>query len=231
MKYLRLLFVILFTSCLLSCQPGRDAGVPGPIIDWRPDPLASRTPLPELAGEMPQQEEVQYDAPAEPGHEAFTVLQHPHAVPTPGPIPTLAPTPLPAGVFLRESDSFEVVYPASWQLVESGTFGVTLFDPEFGLSVSLHSNVLAEDASYEGLVSYFQNEADFLTDVTLLSEEEIPFADAGAIKVATLTFIDEEDEPRLIDHMTSEYYNQLILLSWPLVRRRKTMDSSNHLFS
>ena len=190
MPYVRILIVTMFTFCLLSCQAGNQESGPRAIVDWQPTPLASRTPLPALEEDTAAQEQ----EPALSKAVVEPVQTTNEEAESTSIIPTLAPTPIPDGIFVRESDGFEVVYPTSWEVGDSGGFGVQLYDPGFGLFVNAYSEMLEEESSYEAMIEEFQNEVSFLTDITVESEEEFPFGDEGIIKVATLTGIDEEGE-------------------------------------
>ena len=161
---------------LAACQTGQEVTGPQAILDWQPTPFDERPPPPEAT------------LPPLPVNERPELPPVPEVVAADaGPVPTLAPAPMPENVYVSEASGFTVPYPSSWELLDSDDSGPDLYDPALDLSLYAFSGFQNEEESYEALIEMFLEDEDgFFGDIAVEVEEEIPFAGDGMARMAFL---------------------------------------------
>lgn len=167
-----------------ACQPDEEPGVPRAVLEWQPTPHGERSlpagvflPTPEPSRAPPQLDLAAEDT-AAPVH-----------------VPELAPTPIPANVYVIEATGFMVPHASGWEATESDDQSVILFDPLLNVNLNVSSEFSDEEASYESFLETILSElAEFAPDMTVISEEEIPFAGDGVANVALLASEEEGDD-------------------------------------
>ncbi|WP_420643644.1 peptide ABC transporter substrate-binding protein [Candidatus Leptofilum sp.] len=128
--------------------------------------------------------------------EAYRFAETPTPIPNPtgAPIPTLEPTPtavtdliiptraataVPDGVYVRERDGLQLIYPTSW-IVEAELDTIVAFrDPGFNLVVTIDYDLADEYDSFEALRDDILGELGEelgLDGVQIISEQEATFA-------------------------------------------------------
>lgn len=178
----RIVLILLLILLLAACQTGEEGTGPQTILDWQPTPLGERPPPPEVTLPEP-----------EPGPERPDIPEPPEAMAADiGAIPTMVPTPQPSNVYVSEANGFAIPFPNSWQLVESDGQSMQIYDPALGVVFSAFSGFKDEETSYQDtLDSFIGEEASFLGELSLASEEESAFAGEGNANIAFLVGRDE----------------------------------------
>lgn len=166
----RYFFLLLF---LLAACSSQGADVPQVVGNWQPTAQATYTPLPpETAVPTPTLAAIPTIAPTET------------AVPT-GEIPTRPPTPIPAGVYIRESDNFTLAFPANWDVSEEGQ-RIVLTDPSLDVYVIITSDVVDGIVSYDLLLESILSGEFGPTDMEIVSEEEVAVNETSTARIAVL---------------------------------------------
>jgi len=173
-QYLVFTVLALFLG-LAACQSGDD--VPRLVSEWQPTAVGTR--------------------PLRPTEEALPIASSPEAPtrqPTATPItgieiPTMAPTAVPDGVYVRELDGFTLHYPIGWALEETEMGYLSLDDPELNLYLLVTSEYISEDTNYETIVDdLLSAEEGFLglQNLRIVNEEEMPYGLDGMAQVAII---------------------------------------------
>ena len=181
--------VLLMLSCLLlaglaACQTGSDE--PRLVTEWEPTAVGTRplrptaTPLPTMASqEVPTRE---------PTPEVVSEIT----------IPTLVPSPIPEGVYVRELDGFTLNYPAFWELDDSDSAFLQLTDPVLNLFVLAGSDFIDEESNFEAFYEEITTAEDGffgINSISLVAEEEIPNGEEGMAQLAIFEGINFINEP------------------------------------
>ncbi|MDX1613047.1 MAG: peptide ABC transporter substrate-binding protein [Candidatus Promineifilaceae bacterium] len=177
MRKLCLLLALLLL--LATCQADEGSG-PRTVLHWEPTEVPERM-LPEsrsLDDARPRTERPSIQV-SEP--EASEL----------GPVPTLAPTLVPAGVFFSDANGFTVQFPSSWTISESDSNNVTLLDPALELVIFVSSDFIGEETECDAIREEL---GEVFPDLELVGEGETSFADgATSGQTATLSSTVEEE--------------------------------------
>ncbi|MCB8967782.1 MAG: peptide ABC transporter substrate-binding protein [Ardenticatenaceae bacterium] len=178
-KFRFLLLALLALGLFAACQTATSGEGPQVAVDWAATPLSQRTPLPTVTPFVP---------PTSIPLVTVTVT----AVPTTTePIPTMAPTPVPSGVYVKESDGFTFFYPTEWEILEQTGESLWLRDNDLGTVVSVSSSFKDEESGYDAYLEEFTGDAFRasweLDSVEVTREDELPFAGDHTAQVAWLS--------------------------------------------
>ncbi len=179
----RISCLLLLLLALAACQSQSEE--PRIAANWQPTAVsahpqrATATPLPTAT------------EPVIPTREpTATAVANP-------PIPTIQPTEIPPGVYIRQSDGFTFHYPSAWEFEETDEGGIQLSDPDLGVVVIVNSDFQSED-DYESLKEYFTTQwgdAVGATNVTILDEKTISLGEDNTAQIAILSATPEGGQP------------------------------------
>jgi oligopeptide transport system substrate-binding protein len=212
-------WLILLFTLLVACQ--NKPGAPRQVANWQP----------EAAND-------------------YSFLDTPTPIPTPTdlPIPTLEPTPtavseieiptrvataVPAGIYTRDFDGLNFIYPSQWILDSEFGNVVALRDPSLDLIVTVNYDYAEADFSYERLRDNILGEYGdslSLSDVQTISEIEINFAGSNTAQRAILNATESDGEPigiYLAYALTEDHFFTLVAFGRPdnINARLHTLDA------
>ncbi len=174
--------IIIAAALLLvaaaACRPTAAENGPQAIVNWEESPQAERAPVEPPTPFVP------------PTPEPLPTVASQVVEPGDDPIPTMVPTPVPAGVYVKESDGFTFHYPPDWEVLENSGDNLLLRDNDLGVFLSLISSFKDEESSYDAFLEEFTSDGFRdswgLSEISVVKEEEVPFADDRTAQAAWL---------------------------------------------
>ncbi len=180
--------LLLYSTLLLlaACQGKGASDAPRLAVDWQPTPAADRASLPTVTPFAPVVDDIDLTPETETAAADAAPVE----------IPTFAPTEVPPGVYIQESNGFTLYYPAHWEIDEETGQFIRMFDPDLGILFGAFTEFIDEDTSLDAMLSELVGddvEAMLASGTAeLIAEESIQHKSGVTIPSKTVLVYDED---------------------------------------